>query len=641
MEADALLLPGNVDNDPPDTEFHNTDRDNFVFNGNANGNKRKAEEYKVEGPLTPSIFSESPAKKLKSVTFSAMVQFIPELPSTYEDGNDVLCPEDDFAGFYAEEMVEETVRQIDHEKLADADTTKRVDVPYLDFKLPVAPWVEHKKQKYDHGTEKTELYAQMRFMLHVKRKLIKSVETWHGVSKLERDFRWDPMPAHSSKVIIEEKLHGEENISKLLADLAGGEFVTSSSGIWKREGLQVLEEDEFDDEQLETAEPEAPDTTCDLGALARKRKLEIEETDIHTGRGSEMFPTRPFPRNGGPELMRGVNESPHWSSGPPKELVPSKSQTKHHSSAHEKKRATTTKNQSKIEESNSSAMFGGRYSSTTHALENFLVVQGMAIGPPKANQHNVSASTSAHFHTSKLPIRSREPTAEEPSSSPRGNVEHEHTTNPPPPQAQLPSVPAVLPPCSFIISSALLQQRNLSKQIEQLYPSAEFVTRDYTLVHSPAGEADILLSPSTGLIITTLQQVKQRALPGQPDRSPVKERIIGLQHRYERLVIMVTEGLNREMEEHGYGRPVDARDQEAITAFEHFASQMEGEMLVRYVPGGEQFLARSIIKEMAAYGLPHGSQDIGDIKPLPDETNVSHPPQSPVHSHYPIAPLPQ
>jgi hypothetical protein len=86
---------------------------------------------------------------------------------------------------------------------------------------------------------------------------------------------------------------------------------------------------------------------------------------------------------------------------------------------------------------------------------------------------------------------------------------------------------------------------------------------------------------------------------------------------------MVTESLNREMEEHGYGRPVDARDREAITAFEQFAAQMEGELLVRYVPGGEQFLARSMVREMAAYGLPHGSEDIGDINPLPDETNVS------------------
>jgi hypothetical protein len=89
------------------------------------------------------------------------------------------------------------------------------------------------------------------------------------------------------------------------------------------------------------------------------------------------------------------------------------------------------------------------------------------------------------------------------------------------------------------------------------------------------------------------------------------------------LIVMVTEGLNGELEEHGSARPVDARNKEAIDMFEKFASQLEGEILVRYIPGGERALARSIVREMATYGLPRGSRDISDVKPLPDETNVS------------------
>jgi hypothetical protein len=147
------------------------------------------------------------------------------------------------------------------------------------------------------------------------------------------------------------------------------------------------------------------------------------------------------------------------------------------------------------------------------------------------------------------------------------------------------------------------------------------VYRDYTLPHSTAGEAEIILSPSTGLIFTTLQEVKQRALPGQPERSLVKERVATLQLRYERLVVLVSEGLSREMEELGSSRPDDPRDAEALKTFEQFASRLEGDVVVRYVRGGEKALACSTVVEMANYGLPHGSMDIGDIKPMAQETS--------------------
>jgi hypothetical protein len=185
----------------------------------------------------------------------------------------------------------------------------------------------------------------------------------------------------------------------------------------------------------------------------------------------------------------------------------------------------------------------------------------------------------------------------------------------------LPPLPKAMPPCSFVISSTLLQRRSLSKQIECLYPDAEFVSRDFDSQLAVSKEADLILSPSTGLILTTLQQLKQRALPGQPERSPVKNRLIALQDVYERLVILVSEGLNQELEEQGFAS--DPRDQDMITEYEKIAAQMDSEVVVRYIPGGEQALARTTVGEMAQFGLPHHSKDIGDIKLLPDQTTVS------------------
>ena len=86
---------------------------------------------------------------------------------------------------------------------------------------------------------------------------------------------------------------------------------------------------------------------------------------------------------------------------------------------------------------------------------------------------------------------------------------------------------------------------------------------------------------------------------------------------------MISEQLSREMEELGSGRPEDPRDKEILKAIEKFAAQMDGEILVKYIPGGEKALARSMVIEMGKYGLPYGSADIGDIKLTAQETTVS------------------
>ena len=618
MRADALLQPDMHGNSPTPIEIPDIDRSSPTVDHYADQNKRKAEESRVEGPLTPPIFSDSPSKKLKSVSFSAMLQFIPEVPSTYENGDYILCPEDDFAGFYPEDVVEEMNREVDNEKLSDADTTKRVDVPYLDFTPAVAPWAEYKKHAGDHGIEGTELESQTRFLLHMKRSLLKGAETWHGVSKLERDLRWDPMPAHSTKITIDEKLHGEEDFGKLIDEMSRGDIVTGSSSIWKRDRPRIFENEEEEEDGLEPAEPERPEETENLITLAMKRKLELDEADTYVRHERKGQITPPPPPDELSNPVCKINESPDRKGGVRTQDVPSKPRAQHDNPTPAKRQATAIKSIAHTpKDSSNSIMFSGRFS-TSNALENFMAIQGMSVGPLKADKHNTSVT--AHFPTRTLPVNSRQPTTEQVLTYPLENVNPKHQAGPQPPP--LPSIPMDLPPCSFIISSALLQQRSLSKQIEQLYPNAEFVSRDFDLPHSAAKEADLLLSPSTGLVIVTLQQVKQRALPGQPDHSPTKERIASLQHRYERLVVMVTEGLNREMEGCGSGRPIDTRDQGAIEAFEQFALQMQGEVLVRYVSGGEQALSRSIVREMTKYGLPHGSQDIGDIKPLPDETNV-------------------
>lgn len=557
--------------------------------------KRRAEDLKVEGPLTPSMCSSSPMKRLKSVSFAdESLLYKP----WGEDDEDRVDSDQFFHEI--EEQAERANKKIENERLSGADTIARVDIPYMDFSLPMAPWIEYSRRKGgDHRPDDTELQAQMQFLLRIKREDLRFAKSWHGLSIPERELKWGFLTTKVSTLSLEEKLHGESEVAKIVTELTTGDVATSSAQVWKREGLRILDEDE-DEEDLD---PEEYDERNDMEALIRKRKLEMEEEVVekHRRRTSSQPTARPQIRS-----STEMQESHHFGEREPTEDQSAKTRSKRLDHAYQKPQAA--------KQATGDLMFGG-FSATT-ALNKFMQTRGKPVDRVESSTAKVSDSGDRdQTMTHTLPVRSRGSSSDQPVHQ----AQRAQTTNKPLPQ--LPTVPSNLAPCSFVISSTFLQQRGMLKLIESIYPSAEMVYRDYTLPHSAAKEAEIILSPSTGLIFTTLQQIKQRALPGQPDKSPVKERMLKLQLRYERLIVLVSEGLSREMEELGSSRPDDPRDTEALKAFDMFASKLEGEVLVRYVRGGEQALARSTVVEMAKYGLPYGSADIGDIKPVPQETS--------------------
>ncbi|ORX95794.1 hypothetical protein BCR34DRAFT_470026, partial [Clohesyomyces aquaticus] len=499
--------------------------------------KRKANDLKVEGPLTPEMFSESPMKKMKSVSFLEMLhEDIPDLPSHFESGDDVLDSQDSFNGFYKEiaPLAEEVNKRLENEKLSEVDTTRRVDVPELDFILPIAPWDEfgHKKGG-KHPIGETELAAQAKFLVRVKRNDLKSTSSWHGLSKLERDLHWRPFPFELASISNDEKLQDDGSLSELLADVNISDIATSSTDVWKRDGLRLLDEEDSEDE-LEAADLQEQK---DMQTLIRQRRLELQEEQEAIERvprsqqGKGVVSALNAPRRGFKELHSGVQ--------PPV-------------AQRETQRAPEREKLSK--KVDNSLMFGGMFSAST-ALHKFMKVHGRDVPEPEV----------AESRRDQLAISD-------------------------------------------------------SNAIEKIYSIAELIERDFALPNSPSQEADLLLSPSTGLLLTSLQAIKQKPLPGQPDRSPLKARISTLQLRYERLVILVSEGLSREVEEAGSSRLTDVRDKEALKELETFCSTLAAEILVKYVGGGEAAYTRAIVDEMARWGLPQGEPDIGDLKLMQEET---------------------
>ncbi|KAK7188222.1 hypothetical protein DPSP01_001767 [Paraphaeosphaeria sporulosa] len=637
MAADALMRR---DSDGSDTTLlldmlDPGEYEPSLGDANSPSTKRRAAYLKIEGPLTPLMFSESPAKKLKTVAFAEMlVEYIPnvsmgyehgdgnsqeahssregdpELPSKFENGNDILSPEDDYAFFkdIIEPAAEDAKWRVENEKLSEADTTKRMPVPHVDFRLPIAPWDEFSRR----DRSESEIDAQARFLLWVKRNYMKSATSWHGVSELERTLPLAPFPYELGIVSTEEQLHGEDTLTKMLAEVAVGEIATSSTGMWKRDGLLILEDEEHGEEFLTPADL---GELTDMNFLVRKQQLKLQEVVGNHGYSSQPKLSALTAVAGTLKPRHDLIESHHWrteSSGSGANASPRAIEVRQKDLQLDSMRNKSIQEWDKDQ----SLIFGGKFSASS-ALDNFIVLQGMTVKPNTIGRNEPLAK-----RPPEPPLRSPIRPTKQARNDENGlsKVDSQNAPEPVRRPLNLPPLPESMPPCSFVISSTLLQRRSLSKQIETLYPDAEFVCRDFDLQIAVSKEADLILSPSTGLMLTTLQQLKQRALPGQPERSPVKERMVSLKDVYERLVVLVSEGLSRELEQQSFGPCSDRRDQEAVTEYEKIAAKLDGEVLVRYIPGGEQALARSVVIEMAKFGLPHGSHDIGDIKLLPDQT---------------------
>jgi hypothetical protein len=592
--------------------------------------KRKADTLRVEGPLTPPMFSTSPMKKLKSVSFAEMLRvYSPKAPwakslsDNGPEGEDISVSDLDELFRDIEPFAEQARKQIRNERLSAADTTARVKVPNIEFTLPMAPWHEYSQRRGGkHRPGATETDAQMNFLLRVKREDLKSATTWHGISSLERHLHWNILMTKVTKINLDESIHGETDLKKILSETATGNIATSSAQVWKPEGLRILDAEE--DEEL--IDPTETEEGHDIEALVRKRKLEMEEEAAEVQHKRTMVQQSSQARV---QPLRDKQESHHWEDGIPVSRVAAPARSKTYDDQERRPQASVTQHipQQQPKEALTELMFGG-FSATT-ALHKFMESQGKSTKTVKdsVSDKDQMASHDRSSGARHLPVRSKTSPSIQVTvarQDPHQTTTTEQKGEAPPQLPQLPAIPANLAPCSFIVSSKLLQQRSMMKHIEKLYPYAELVYRDYGLAYSSVEEGDILLSPATGLIHTTLQQLKQRPLPGQPDRSPVKERMNALHLRYERLVVIISEGLSREMENHGTGRPEDPRNKEVLTQLEDFAGQLPGEILIRYVRGGEQALAHSIVIDMSNYGLPHGSRDAGDIKPSACETYVCH-----------------
>lgn len=132
----------------------------------------------------------------------------------------------------------------------------------------------------------------------------------------------------------------------------------------------------------------------------------------------------------------------------------------------------------------------------------------------------------------------------------------------------------------------------------------------------------MILSPSTGLIWTNLQKIKQCSLPGSSTRMVTRERIIHAAPRYERLLVLVHENtyMGSQDDEDSPGGAtfgLTESDCNAMTEFMDFCSALQDDVQPFFAVGGEEKLPHWIVAIM----LKHGVSDSLTFKLVPEETS--------------------
>ncbi|RYP61766.1 hypothetical protein DL769_007572 [Monosporascus sp. CRB-8-3] len=449
------------------------------------------------------------------------------------------------------------MQDIEQERLKASDAEARVPIPVMDFCVPEPRWQEVSSDVLTQWDLIRKAFGTFNAPL------------WPGDSKKDRkEFCWSIFPPELGYVSLDESVEDEKALTTLLDITSPGEIPTSADYVWKQPGLAILRDQEYNEweEPEPTMEIIEQETLKDLDSLVKKRRRNVEE-DPASSSPVDMVDLVQFPKN-------------------------SKEETSE----------TTTKAQNQ----KTSLLVGDNDGSAAATLlSNFVEFhttkrrkQAKSSFFPVAESNKKGAE----------PIAATNPVSENQTkpSTPPGQPRLKHAT-----LAPCPPVNPLAGPIKIIKSLSL--GRNIFSRLTKLCPSAEIIERDFdrwntvawennSVSRSPvvsplAAEADIIVSPATGIILTTLLRAIQKPPPGHKGDAEIRERLSNVALRYERLIVLVSEG-NRIDET---TRDLTPSECAAYGDFVGFVAALPTDGQTYYVGGGVDTLAKWLISFVARY----------------------------------------
>lgn len=542
--------------------------------------RKRLRNLRVEPPLTPQYHAGSSSEEEPNTKKAKKVQFDPDLITLFPDvqrthTSDTL-PE--HAKQQANDLqdtmaiaAESVQKQLQNEQLIEIDTTLRVKVPPLGLVQPQPPW-----ELYGAGeTSETGLLSQQSMLKHVSKEFLNDTHKWSGVTKIERSLPWAPFPTHLAKVDLNERFD-VGSLAQCLAEIglgdAGGD-VDVQAIITRDDHLRLLQAHDSDDEEAEWGEVGEYDS-ADAASEEEHQSL-AEAVDV--------------PLTTKPDLLSLLLQ---------KQADVNKAETNN-----------SRPSAPKGEEATMSASTMASNLVQNDGIANFMQLHGKAqgsqsvagpavkaMGPLPVWPASNPAPAAVMVKHSELPRNQARPAIEIPV--PEANVQ------------QNTAIPVV-------VSSSFMANRQMIRRLQTIIPSIDFCERDSTA--GPPKElhedADITISPSTGVLITTLQKLKQRPLPGQSSLIGIRHHIASIARRHEHLVVLVSEGASVTTDESVSIRPLDQSDCEALADTSSWAQTLDADVQISYIPGGESEVSKWLASSISHLGVVDDSLQL-----LQDET---------------------
>ncbi|KAI1006947.1 hypothetical protein K3495_g1274 [Podosphaera aphanis] len=516
----------------------------------------KLKSLKVDEALTP----EQPALKYpESVRFE-------DLADEFNLGSNSNRKSPIFESKIFEETFlpayEEATQRAEQEVLMEADITCRVDVPIMDFSKAPAPW----EVNGNFTNDPAELLSLQKQNIEIT--FGKNDFSWPGSTNLDHKLRWNPFPRDFSVNITEDPDLDDSTWELFLPSKTGVGIMDSSGSVWKPEGLRITKEEE---NELEINV--GLDQAGRFLDLSSPIKMNKNEMDILFQKGGKV----------------GVNSETlveQTRSTFPRLIKESEKKTRKRPGEFE--------------------LLSGTSFSAGNAVDSFLELRGakkkkIDDGLNFPSSHSIISETqNLQTRVSKLPDEAIQAqlnsgSFEEQAAPPGSLICKDQRIN-------------------LIVSLEMMSNRRLIKNIEDTFPCMNLVERDFSshnktawlrgsVARSPvisalSSEADFIISPTTGVIITNLQKIKQKPLPGQKSQSAIRSRLVSVSARYEKLIVLVNEG---GFEERTAG--LDASDSLAFSEFYGFAVALDTTIMIYYVGGGKVTLAQWLATTISCFHI--------------------------------------
>ncbi|KAI8623868.1 hypothetical protein F5Y19DRAFT_481228 [Xylariaceae sp. FL1651] len=453
-----------------------------------------------------------------------------------------------------DEMVEcaaSLMKNIEQERVSAANAIARVEVPIMDFSIERPEW--------QNLPSNTSIHIQwIHGLFNV------DIPCWPKNSQADSELRWVPfLHKNDLKALTNEQIDDDRDLLQLLDFPDAKEVQTSADYVWKQPGLAILREPDDEEDLPEPASP--PGNMRDLVSLVRKRRYEDNLAEIETGGSSSSTSAVELVRSSRNKTLKPQEWPKAWLA-PTNLLVGTESS-----------------------------------SAVSTLLSNYIEIR--TAKRQKQERSSFFPISSKFELEPQVALASKPVQSKEVLPSRQGTLkrpEKDIAQPAPCPTLDIPDTPTRL-------IKGLTLSRGLFTRIEQLYPSAEIIERDFDrwntiawdknsvsrspVVSSLAAEADIIVSPITGIIVTTLLKIIQKPLPGHRGQSAIRERVSRVALLYERLLVLVSEGniVDETV------RDLTPSEITAYADFVGFVSSLDIEGQVFYVGGGEDTLAKWLV----------------------------------------------